>query len=44
MRLVERWRAVRKERRTVTLPYAGGSGCRVELTALEVDGARLICP
>jgi hypothetical protein len=37
-----RWRTVRKERRLVTLPYKGGSeaGCRVELTALEVDGSR----
>jgi len=36
------WRTVRKERRLVTLPYGGGAdaGCRVELTALEVDGAR----
>jgi hypothetical protein len=37
-----RWRTVRKERRLVTLPYGGRSdaGCRVELTALEVDGSR----
>ena len=34
----------RKERRLVTLPYEGGSdaGCRVELTALRVDGAGLV--
>jgi hypothetical protein len=38
----ERWRTVGKERRLVTRPYEGRSdaGCRVELTALEVDGAR----
>ena len=43
----DRWRTVRKERRLVTLPYGGGAGtgasaagCRVELTALEVDGDR----
>lgn len=37
-----RWRTVRKERRLVTLPYAGrdDAGCRVELTALGVDGSR----
>jgi hypothetical protein len=32
------WRAVAKQRRTVTLPYRAGSGCRAELTALEADG------
>ena len=36
------WRVVRKERRLVTLPSAGrhDAGCRVELTALGVDGSR----
>jgi len=35
------WRVVRKERRLVTLPYGGrnDAGCRLELTALGVDGS-----
>jgi len=32
------WQAVRKDRRTVTIPYRADSGCRAELTALEVGG------
>jgi hypothetical protein len=32
------WRAVAKERRTVSVPFRGDAGCRVELTALETDG------
>jgi hypothetical protein len=34
------WRAVAKERRTVTVPFRGEAGCRVELAALRTDGGR----
>ena len=36
------WRAVRKERRLVTIPYRDrdDAGCRVEITALETEGDR----
>lgn len=33
-----RWVAVEKQRRMVTVPSRGGSGCRVELTSLEAAG------
>jgi hypothetical protein len=34
----DRWVKVGKTRRMVTIPYRGEAGCRVELTALEVEG------
>jgi hypothetical protein len=36
----ERWVEVGKRRRLVTIPYRGEAGCRVELTALRVQGRR----
>jgi len=32
------WRAVDKQRRTVTVPFRGDAGCRVEIAALRTDG------